>query len=313
MSEILNEFIWAEEFRPKTIEDCILPDRIKNDLKNAIASGNIPNILAAGAPGCGKTSALKAIANEVGAELLYINASLERSVDVIRNRVTTFSSSVSLHGNSKIVLLDEFEGITQIASEGLKAVIEQFPQVRFFFTTNNSSRIIEAIKSRCVNIDFRFTKEDRVKMSAQFFKRVTGILEQKNVQYSKRVVAEVVNQYFPDFRRTLNELQRHAASGVISDEILAGTSRQSFDDLIGFVKEKNFPEVRKWVAQNSGLDVNSLAREFYDRSSEEMIPSSVPQIILILTDYMVKANNTVDMEILLTAMLVEIMVSVEWK
>ena len=309
----IDTLIWSEKYRPKNLDDCIIPESVLNDIRGAIANGNVPNLLLYGSAGTGKTSVCRAIANELDAELLYINASLERNIDVIRNQVMTFSSSVSLRGAQKIVLFDESDGMSRQAADSLKGILEQFPTVRFFFTSNHINKIIDPIKSRCVNINFKIDGTEKAKVAATFFKRVLHILDTENIKYDKKTVAEVVNKYFPDFRRTLNELQRHSSTGEIDASILKGNNSETFATLFAAMKVKNFTEVRKWVGQNSDVDAQQLYRDMYDNAYELFEPACIPQIVLIFADYMVKSTYSVDQEILLTASLVEIMVAATWK
>lgn len=312
MSDI-SMMVWSEFYRPTTIEECILPAETKKSLMEAIASGNVPHILMYGPAGTGKTSACRAIANELGADLMYINASLERSIDIIRNQVVSFSSSVSFSGGLKIVLLDEFDGMPPLQQNALKGVIEEFPNARFFFTSNHVNKIIDPIKSRCVNINFKIDNKEKPKLASKFFKRVTHILKERNVEFQTEVVAELVTKYFPDFRRTLNELQRYAISGKIDSGILLTHSSETFKELFNAIREKNFKDVRKWVASNTDIDPQVLFRDIYDNGNDLFEPSCLPSIILILADYSFKATHSVDAEILVTAAMTEIMLIAKFK
>lgn len=313
MSE-LNDLVWAECYRPKTVDECILPEATKRMIKEAISSGSVPHFLMHGSAGTGKTSVCKAIANELEADLLYINASLERQIDVIRNRVVSFSSSVSLSGGLKIVLLDEFDGMENLQQNAMKGVIEEFPNARFFFTSNHVHKVIDPIKSRCVVLDFKVSKEEQPKLASRFFKRVSNILTERGVTFDPKVVAALVTSYFPDFRRTMNELQRHSVSGSIDSSILiAKGNKELYVELFDAMREKNFTNVRKWVGQNSDIEPHILFRDIYDNSNDLFAQDSIPQLVLLLADYSFKATHSVDSEILTVAALVEIMVSVSWK
>jgi DNA polymerase III delta prime subunit len=225
----------------------------------------------------------------------------------------SFSSTVSLTDSRKIVLIDESDGLTTIAQNSLKGVTEQFTNVRFFFTSNHINKIIDPIKSRCVNINFKIDQAEKPKIAAKFFKRVTQILDNEGIEYEKPVVAELVNKYFPDFRRTLNEIQRCAAGGKIDAGVLINRNKESLDGLFSSMKQKNFTEVRKWVGQNSDIDPQVLFKDIYDNSTELLQPQCIPQVVLILSDYSFKSTHSVDPEILMTAALVELMVACVWK
>lgn len=304
--------VWSEEFRPKTIDDCILPEATKKMIKEAIASGNIPSFVFAGSAGTGKTSAAKAIANDLEADLLYINASLDTSIDNIRNQVVSFSSSVSFGGNSKIVLLDEGEGLSQQAMNSLKGIYESFPTTKFILTTNNLSKVLEPIKSRSVVIEFRVDSKEKMKMSAAMMKRIIAILKEKKVEFEPAIIAELVKKYFPDFRRTLNELQRHALSGKIDTSILLG-NKAGYKELIDAIKTKDYKAMRMWVGENSSDDPANLFKDFYDNAFEYFVPNCVPQLVLLLSDYQFKAVHAVDQQINLAAFLTETMIQCQVK
>lgn len=312
MSDI-DTLIWAEQYRPSNIDECILPTQTKKALREAIDSGNIQHLLMFGPPGTGKTSACRAIANELQSDLMYINASLERSIDIIRNQVVSFSSSVSFSGGLKIVLLDEFDGMLSTQQNALKGVIEEFPNARFFFTSNHINKVIDPIKSRCVNINFKIDNKEKPLLASRFFKRVSHILKEKNVEFEPAVVAELVTKYFPDFRRTLNELQRYAVGGKIDSGILANQNAESFKDLFDAMRKSDFMAVRKWTASNSDIDPHVLFRDIYDNGNDLFDVKCLPQIILILADYSFKATHSVDPEILVTAAMTEIMVTGKFK
>ena len=312
MSE-LNALVFAEYYRPKKVDDCILPEKTKKMIKDAIQSNSLPHFVFAGSAGIGKTSLARCICNEIDADLLYINASLETSIDVIRTKVVGFSSTVSFSGNMKVILLDEGEGLSMQASNSLKSLYEEFPNVRYIFTTNNISKVIDPIKSRSVVIDFKIDSQEKPKLAAQMFKRVCGILKEREIEFDPKAVAEVVNKFFPDFRRTLNEIQRYSVSGKIDSGILLGASKTSYKELIKTLANKDFKGMRQWVGENSDSDPALLFRDFYDNCYEYFEPSTIPNVVLLLSDYQFKASHAVDPSINLAAFLVELMLNAKMK
>ena len=309
----LETAVWAEKWRPKTVDECIIPDKVKKEIKELMQDGNIPHLLFSGSAGTGKTTLARAIVNEMGGELLFINASLESGIDTVRTKVMQYSSTVSFSGNQKFVVFDEFDGMSRNSMESLRGIVEEFKNVRFFFTCNYKNRIIEAIQSRTTSIDFKVSSSDKSKLASQFFKRVLGILDSEGVEYDKKVVADLVTKYFPDFRRTLNELQRYSSSGKIDAGILVNASKENFSELFGYLKEKNFPEMRKWVAKNTDVEVGVLFRDIYDNANDLIDPKSIPQTVMILADYLNKCSNSVDQEIMIAAAMTELMASIKWK
>jgi len=211
----LEQAVWAERYRPVTVDDCILPETVKSQVKEMIATGNVPHLLLSGSAGTGKTSLIRALVHDADMEMLFINASLESGIDVIRTKVMQYSSSVSFESKQKVILFDEFDGLSRQAQEALRGIIEEFKNVRFFFTCNHKNRVIDAIISRTTSIDFKVNPTDKPKLSALFFKRILTILDAEKISYDKKAVAELVNKHFPDFRRTMNELQRYSAGGSI--------------------------------------------------------------------------------------------------
>ena len=307
-----NQFLWVEKYRPKTIDECVLPESIKKTFKDYIAQGQLPTFLLTGTAGVGKTTVAKALCNEIGAEYLFINGSDEgRSIDVLRTTIRGFASTVSLTDSKKVVIIDEADGMNpQTIQPALRSFIEEFSaNCRFIFTCNFKNRIIEPLQSRCAVVDFKIDSKDKKEMAGTFFKRTIEILKQEQIEYDMKVVAELVQKYFPDFRRVLNELQRYSVSGKIDSGILVNVSKESFKELIKNMKEKNFTEVRKWVAQNADSESSYIFRELYDTSIENLEKASIPQLVLILADYQYKAAFVVDHEINLMAALTEIMSS----
>lgn len=303
-------FLWVEKYRPKTIDECILPDTLKHTFKDYIAQGELPTFLLSGSAGVGKTTVAKALCNEIGAEYLFINGSDEgRSIDILRTTIRGFASTVSLTDAKKVVIIDEADGMNpQSIQPALRSFIEEFSSnCRFIFTCNHKNRIIEPIQSRCAVIDFKIDNSEKPKMMGNFFKRITEILKTEQIEFDPKVVAELVSKHFPDFRRVLNELQRYSVSGKIDSGILVNIGKESYKDLIKNLKDKNFTEVRKWVSKNSDGEPSHIFKELYDTATETMDKSSIPSLVLILADYQYRAAFVVDHEINLMAALTEIM------
>jgi len=306
-----NEFIWTEKYRPQTIDECVLPSTIKQSFKDYIIQGQLPNFLLTGTAGIGKTTVAKALCNEIGAEYLFINGSDEgRSIDILRTTIRGFASTVSLTDSKKVVIIDEADYMNaQTIQPALRSFIEEFSaNCRFIFTCNFKNRIIEPLHSRCAVIDFKIDSKDKQELAGTFFKRAINILKQEGIEYDPKVVAELVTKHFPDFRRVLNELQRYSVSGKIDSGILVNINKESFKDLIGNLKDKNFTEVRKWVAKNSDGEPSYIFRELYDSASEHMVQSTIPQLVLIIAEYQYRNAFIADAEINLMAAMTEIMI-----
>jgi len=308
-------FLWVEKYRPQKIDDCVLPDSLKATFKEYIEKGELPNFLFAGTAGVGKTTVAKALCNEVGAEYLMINGSEESGIDTLRTKIKGFASTVSLTDSKKVVILDEADYLNANSTQpALRGFIEEFSNnCRFIFTANFKNRIIEPLHSRCAVIDFKIDNSEKPKVASSFYRRVVDILNSENVEFDQKVVAEVVTKHFPDFRRVLNELQRYSVSGKIDSGILVNVSEESYKQLVKLMAEKNFTEVRKWVAKNSDSDSVALFRQLYDQASTVLQPASVPQLILILADYQYKAAFVADHELNIMAALTEIMANCSFK
>lgn len=310
-----DNFIWCERYRPATISDCILPATVKEQFKSFIQQGEIPHIMLYGPPGTGKTSAARALCNELGVEVMFINASLENGIDTLRNKITQFASTISLTSAKKVVILDEADYTNpQSFQPALRGFIEDFSNnCRFIFTCNFKNRIIEPLHSRCTGIDFKIDNLDKPKLMAQFFKRVCGILKTENIQFEQQVIAELVAKFFPDYRRTLNELQRYSVSGRIDIGALVNLDDEAYTQLVKSLKAKNFTEVRKWVGKNSDIETTELFRRLYDKSVDIMESPSIPQLVLILAEYQYRNAFVADKEINIMAALTEIMTQVKFK
>lgn len=316
ISKVENQFLWVESYRPQNIDDCVLPERLKNTFKEYIAQGELPSFLFSGTAGVGKTTVAKALCNEIGAEFIMINGSDEgRSIDVLRNTVKGFASTVSLTDAKKVVIIDEADYMNaQSVQPALRSMIEEFSaNCRFIFTCNFKNRIIEPLHSRCAVIDFKIDTSEKQAIAAQFFKRAAQILKQESIEFDPKVVAELVTKHFPDYRRILNELQRYSVSGKIDSGILLNMSEESFRSLVKMLKEKDFTEVRKWVTKQSDADTSALFRELYDSASQTIEPNSIPPLVLILADYQYKAAFVADQELNIMAALTEIMAQCNFK
>ena len=303
------EYLWVEKYRPQKIDDCVLPKSLKETFKQFISTGELPNFLFCGTAGVGKTTVAKALCNEIGAEYLLINGSEESGIDILRTKIKNFASTVSLTDSKKVIILDEADYLNANSTQpALRGFIEEFSNnCRFIFTCNYKNRIIEPLHSRCSVIEFKIENNEKQEIAATFYKRLSNILKEEQIQFDQKVVAELLTKYFPDYRRVLNELQRYSVSGRIDAGILLNVTEESFKELIKFMKDKNFTEVRKWVAKNSDSDTINIFRQLYDSASTIMEPQSVPQLVLILADYQYKAAFVADHELNLMAALTEVM------
>ena len=313
----MSDFIWVEKYRPKTIEDCILPENIKKTFRDFLNKGEIPNMLLSGPPGVGKTTVAKALCNQLGVDYYVINGSDEgRFLDTVRNNAKNFASTVSLSSEAshKVIIIDEADNTTSDVQLLLRASIEEFQNnCRFIFTCNYKNKIIEPLHSRCAVVDFSIKGKQKQEVAAKFFKRLNFILDEERCESDKKVLAELINKHFPDWRRILNECQRYSVGGKIDSGILATFSDIGVNDLIKNLKEKNFPEVRKWVVSNLDNDTSVLFRLIYDNLYTALVPSTIPAAVLVIAKYQYQTAFVADQEINMLAALTEIMVECKFK
>ncbi len=311
----MNEFLWVEKYRPKTIDDCILPDNIKQTFKAVVNGGELHNMLLTGTAGLDKTTVAKALCNELDLDYLLINGSEESGIDTLRNKIKQFASSVSLQGGYKVVILDEADYLNpQSTQPALRGFIEEFSaNCRFILTCNFKNRIIDPLHSRCSVIEFNISKKESVKLCGSFLQRSKNILAEEGVAYDEKILAELIMKYMPDWRRVLNELQRYGTSGNIDSGILVSLSDVSINELMNALKLKDFKKMRQWVSNNIDSDPAQLFRKIYDNMNDYVNPQSIPQLVLILADYQYKNSFVADHELNMVACCTEIMAGVQFK
>ena len=311
----MEHLLWTEKYRPKKIEDCILPERLKKPFQEYVNQSNIPNLLLSVGAGVGKTTVAKAMCEEIGCDVMVINGSDEgRLIDTFRTKIKNFASSMSLAGGRKVVIIDEADYCNaESVQPALRNFIEEFAgNCSFIFTCNYKNKLIDPLHSRCAVIDFALKNGEKAQMASAFMKRVQSVLQSENVDYDDKVVAELIKKHFPDFRRVINELQRYSQLGKIDIGILSQISDVTINDIIKYIKEKDFGAIRKWVASND-IDATAFYRKLYDNLYEVLKPQSIPQAVLILADYQYKGAFVADQEINTVACLTELMVSCEFK
>lgn len=310
----MNHLLWVERHRPQTVSDCILPERLKTVFQEYVNQKQIPNLLLSGGAGVGKTTIAKAMCNEVGCDYMIINGSDESGIDVFRNKIKNYASSMSLSGGRKVIIIDEADYLNPNSTQpALRNAIEEFAtNCSFIFTCNYKTRIIEPLHSRCAVIDFGLQNGEKAQMASAFFKRIEHILDTEKVDYDKKVIAELIKKHFPDFRRVINELQRYSQLGKIDVGILSQIGDISITQIVKHLKEKDFASVRKWAATTE-IDNATFFRKLYDALYDIMKPQSIPQVVLILADYQYKQAFVADAEINLVACLTEIMANAEFK
>ena len=310
-----TDFLWVEQYRPKTIDDCILPDSLKNLFSSFIKKGELSNMLFSGTPGIGKTTVAKALCEQMNCDWIMINGSEEGGIDVLRNKIKNFASTVSLSGGKKVVILDEADYLNpQSTQPALRGFVEEFHKnCRFILTCNFKNRIIEPLHSRFSNIEFKVNPKDKPKLASRLFERAIYILKEQNVSYEDKVLVELITKHFPDFRKLINELQRYSVSGSIDAGILVNVSDENLKTLVTHLKNKEFGDMRKWVVNNLDNDPVKIFRKIYDTLYTNLEPSTIPHAVLIIADYQYKSAFVADQEINLVACLTELMSQVKFK
>jgi DNA polymerase III delta prime subunit len=310
---MLEHLLFTEKYRPKTIDECILPDRLKTPFQEYVNQNNIPNLLLSGGAGVGKTTVAKAMCEEIGCDYMIINGSDENGVDVVRYKITNYASSMSLSGGRKVIIIDEADYLSPNAQAAFRNAIEEFASnCSFIFTCNYKNKLIDPLHSRCAVVDFTLKNNEKTQMAGQFFKRIQSILQSEEIDYDDKVIVELIKKHFPDFRRIINEIQRYSQFGKIDGGILSHIVEVSLGDIIKYIKDKDFGAIRKWVASND-IDATTFFRKIYDNLYDVLKPQSIPQAVIILADYQYKQAFVADTEINTLACLTEIMVSCEFK
>lgn len=312
----MEHLSWALKYRPTKVVDCVLPDRIKKIFQNYVNDGQIPDLLLYGTSGVGKTTIAKAMCNEIGCDFLFIAASNETGIDTLRTKIQNYGSTISLSGGRKVIIMDEADYMNANSLQpALRTAMEELGKnCSFIFTCNHKNRIIKELHSRCASIEFKLQNGEKTQMASQFMDRIKYILVQENIPFDNQTIAALILKHFPDFRKTLNELQKYASqNGAVNEGVLKQLNNVELKELMAFLKDKEFNKVHKWVKTNSDNDPYTIYRQIYDGAANYLTPISVPQIILILAKYQYQAAFAADGEIQLIACLVEIMLECQFK
>lgn len=309
------EFLWVEKYRPQTINECVLTDEMKNTFQAILDTGELPNMMFSGSAGTGKTTVARALCNELNLDHIVVNGSEEGNIDTLRGKIKQFASSVSLQGGYKVVILDEADYLNpQSTQPALRGFIEEFSNnCRFIMTCNFKNRIIEPLHSRCSVYEFAIPNDQKPAIAGMFFKRLMDILTAENVAFDKAVLAQLVERYFPDWRRVLNECQRYSVSGSIDAGVLVNLGDNNVKSLMEKLKGKDFKGMRQWVVNNIDTEPQAIFRAVYDKMADHLQPQSIPQVVLILADYQYKNAFVADHEMNVVACMTEIMAGAEWK
>lgn len=309
----LKNVLWVEKYRPQTIEDCILPESYKQIFAQFVKKKEIPNLLLSGGAGVGKTTIAKAMCREIGADNIVINSSMSGNIDTLRNDIRSFASSISFSGSRKVVILDEADYLTHQTQPALRNFMEEFSNnCAFILTCNYKEKIIEPLKSRCSVIDFKFTKDEKLDLAGKFLKRIFHILNAENIKYEKTAVMKVLKKHMPDWRRVINELQTFASIGEITETVVNVSNDSSLEELVMFLKTKNFTKMRQWVAEKSEGDAVGLFNSLFNKLEKTLEPNSVAELVLILNDAQYKAAFVANQEINMIAALTEVMARCEF-
>jgi|TARA_B100001094_G_C18148781_1_gene782425 DNA polymerase III delta prime subunit len=312
---MMEEYLWVEKYRPRKIDDCILSEDIKSTFGEMVDSGESQNLLLCGGPGCGKTTVAKALCNELESEFIMINCSEDGNIDTLRTTIRNFASTVSMTGGKKVVILDEFDySNAQSTQPALRGFIEEFSKnCRFILTCNYKNRIIEPLHSRCTIVEFKIPTSEKPKLAMGVMNRVKYILDNENIEYDDKVLAQLIMKHFPDIRRVLNELQRYSVGGVIDVGILSQFAEISLKELVGFMRSKEFSKVRSWVVDHMDNDQTQVFRTIYDGLYDNLKGHTIPEAVLILAEYQYKSAFVADQEINMVACLTELMMRCEFK
>jgi len=310
-----EEFLWVEKYRPQKVSETILPDNLKQTFQNVVDGAELPNMLLSGTAGTGKTTIARAMCEELGLDYIVINGSEEGNIDTLRGKIKQFASSVSLSGGYKVVILDEADYLNpQSTQPALRGFIEEFSKnCRFILTCNFKNRVIEPLHSRCSNYEFTFSKKVMAELCGQFMTRAQEILKTEGVSANNDTLAQLIMKHAPDWRRVLNEMQRHSIGGTLELTSIITDVNDNYNVLFKALKAKDFKKMRGWVVNNMDVEPASIFRGIYDAMYEYVAPNSIPQLVLILADYQYKNSFVADHELNLVACMTEIMANVEIK
>lgn len=309
-----EQFVWVEKYRPQTIDDCILPLATTKMLNGILELQDTPNLLLHGRAGTGKTTVARALVRQLDADCMFINASENGNIDTLRTQIRDFAASLSLGGRRKFVILDEADYLTTVTQPALRSFIEEFAGAcGFIFTCNHPNRIIPALHSRCSLVDFKIPAAEKPDIAKRLAARAEIILTDEGITYNQRVVLQVVANYFPDFRRILNELQRYSSTGELSDAILAQLNDKDIVVLFTAIKAKDFQGLRKWLVNHEDMDETAFYRTLSEQVIDRIDASCVQEAIILMADYAARSAVSADKQLNALAVLVELMKGGKWK